>query len=668
MTKRLAIAFHSDEDGIVDNYMLHLVDSLKPFVQKTIFVANSQLNRDSELAVRQAADELLICKNILVDVWAYKLAFDHVGFDALQSYDEVLLYNSGFYGPIYPFSEMFDAMAARPCDFWGITAHSALAVYPFTEDGTLPCHLNTHFVVIRKPMLGSIALQSYLAGLDPIEDHMDQILEHESHFTHHFHELGYEFETYIDTGKYRSPDPARYDVADVITKRCPVLKRSLFTGDTAFIEENAIDLVRTLEIMRETSNYDERMIWTNVARLAQLRTLNANAALMSILSDETSSKKVNANKYGKIAVCAHIYYVDMLDEVFTKTNNIPVPYDFIATTETDEKKRLIEEAASRQPNIRKVIVRKVEQNRGRDMSALFISCRDLFLDDHYDLVCRLHTKKTPQVQHAMGALFKRHMIDNILKSRGYVINLLDLLVERPWIGLAMPPVVQIAFRTIGFSWYNNKERAQEVADLLGLNVKFDESTPVAAYGTMFWFRPAALRKLFARQWKWEEFNLEPDHIDGGLAHILERLIAYTAQDASFAIQHVMNTQLAAQNYAILEYKVDKLGAPLPFASVSHQAHLLKTWKSEGYPLKAPAPARALPTIEQSDYSEPSSEILPEMQLPNGNYVPPQLTVSAATRELRMAMKRSLRYRAHWVFLGFRPLYRATRTILTFGRR
>ena len=114
-----------------------------------------------------------------------------------------------------------------------------------------------------------------------------------------------------------------------------------------------------------------------------------------------------------------------------------------------------------------------------------------------------------------------------------------------------------------------------------LDVKFDDATPVAAYGGMFWFRPHALRKLFEEKWEWEEFNEEPYHRDGGLSHVLERLIAYTAQDARYITKHVMCLDQAAHNYSWLEYKLQRLAALMPRGDFRHQAHFLSQGKGRG---------------------------------------------------------------------------------------
>ena len=557
MTRRLAIAFFYDRQGIFDDYMPVLLEGVRPFVERIVLVCNGALTPDSEAKARASCDTLIIRENKGFDVWGYKAGIESVGYDALADYDEVLFFNHTFFGPIFPFSEMFDAMAARNCDFWGISAHKAVAVNPFTLWGELPYHLNSHFIAVRKRMLASAEFGRYWNGIGPIDSYEASVLRHETRFTGHFTALGYKVDTYLDTDRYGSPYPVFFDVDETIRDRSPILKRRLFFEDSRLAAQQAIDLQRALVLIRENSDYDESLIWTNIIRSAELRTLNVNAALTSVFPDIRLLPASAPQYYGSIAVCAHVYYVDMLGELLASATGIPGRYDFIATTDTPAKKAEIERVCAADPHIARTIVRVVEQNRGRDMSALFITCRDLFLDDRYDLVCRLHTKRTPQIEPARASHFKRHLMDNLMGSGDYVTNILDMFSARPWIGLAIPPVVHISFITIGNAWLVNRPRAEKVAADLALDVPFDPHTPVAAYGTMFWFRPRALRKLFAHEWRWEDFNQEPDHKDGGLAHVLERLIAYVAQDAGFTTEHVMSTRSAAQNYTMLEYKLEQ---------------------------------------------------------------------------------------------------------------
>lgn len=580
--RRLCIFSFQDNHGIVDDYVIHLLRELGRHVQHILFYANGTLDEASRLALKDLVQEVILRSDVGFDTMAYKEGLQRIDFNRDGSYDEVLMVNHTCYGPIYPFAELFDAMAARECDFWGVTAHMEMVPNPFLGMGRLPYHINTHFIAVRAPMLGSQAFRSYWESQSAQASAADAVMGHEAIFTEHFTRRGFKGETYLDCRKYGTHDPALLDIDETLVDRNPLLRRQAFFHEPSLMEHYAVDLPSALAIIERTSDYDMSMIWRNAARAAPLRTLNTNAALTSVFPDVRLKAADASTDYGRIAVCAHVYYVDMVDELLTLADTIPCTYDFIATTETEAKKQAIEAAAAGHKNIGQVIVRVVEQNRGRDISSLFIACRDLFIDDRYDLVCRLHTKKTPHLAAGRSAVFKRHMFDNLLKSRGYTTNVLDMFKDKPWVGMAVPTIIQMSYGTLGHAWGNNRARTEQVARQLGIEVPFDESTPVGAFGSMFWFRPKALRKLFAHPWQWTDFEAEPYPLDGSLGHAIERLITYVAQDARYTTQQIICSPLANWNFAMLEYKLQKLSSALPSPDFLAQTTLLDSWKRAGY--------------------------------------------------------------------------------------
>jgi lipopolysaccharide biosynthesis protein len=629
--RRLCIFSFYDPHGIVDDYVVYFLRKLGEFAGTIIFYSNGPLSRDSEIKLRGVVDDVVLRPNVGFDVLAYKEGLERIDYNREGLYDEVLMVNHTCYGPVYPFSELFEEMESRECDFWSVSAHAEMTPNPITGFGVLPYHLNANFIAVRSEMLGSLSFRQYWEGVRIGPSYEEAILSHEARFTRHFIELGYKASCYLDKREYSTHYPAMLELDQTLIDRNPLVKRRSFFHEPRYPETYAADLPRALDILAKTSDYNPELIWRNAIRQAELRTLNTNAGLTSVLPDVRLKQNEPLCDYGAIAVCAHVYYTDMLDEIFSLTETIPVPYDFIATTDNETKKAAIEQAAANRRNIRNVTVRVVEENRGRDMSALFVTCRDLFLDDRYNLVCRLHTKKTPHVARAQGDLFKRHMFENVLNSEGYTTNVLDMFYDKPWIGIAVPPVVQISFRTMGHAWYENRARAEELRKLLDLKVPFDADTPIATYGTMFWFRPRALRKLFAHPWKWSEYNSEPNHVDGGLAHVQERLICYVAQDAGYTTQQIISSHLAGWNYAMMEYKLQKLCAALPNHGFIHQSDILQEWRAADYPLSK------------------VSVVSAELQSPS----PPSVTRSL--RELGLGVRRHLREFERDVL---RPLFHA----------
>jgi lipopolysaccharide biosynthesis protein len=570
--RRICVFSFHDAHGIVDDYIVFLLRELGRFVEKVIFLSSGPLSADSKTSLDGSVDEVIELPGAGVDLLAYREGLERIAFDREGLYDEVLLVDHSCYGPVYPFSELFTDMDGRSCDFWGITAHLEVPPDPLTGTKRLPYHLNANFIAVRRNMLQSKAFKQYW---DAIRDGT-AAPSHATLFTEHFTRLGFVCDTYLDCSRYGTHDPALLEIDETLIDRNPLIERSAFIHDPRLLEHHASDLPRALQILEHSSTYDRSLIWRNVVRSAELRTLNTNAALTSVLPDVRLRQGDPLPDYGRIAVCAHVYYTDMLEEILSHTDTIPCTYDFIATTQTEAKKAIIEQAVTGRKNVGKVIVRVVEQNRGRDMSSLFITCRDLFLEDRYDLVCRLHTKKSPQIAAGTANMFKRHMFENLLNSPGFTMNVLDMFHDSPWIGVAVPPLVHIGYPTMGHVWYGNRARAEQLASALDLKVCFDPDTPVGTFGSMYWFRPKALRKLFEHPWQWSDFEAEPYPVDGGLGHALERLICYVAQDARYLTQQIVSSHLAGRNFAMLEYKLQKLSAAFPNGDFSHQASLVET--------------------------------------------------------------------------------------------
>ncbi|MER9587105.1 rhamnan synthesis F family protein [Mesorhizobium sp. M0276] len=565
--RRLAIAFYYDQYGKVDDYYFHLIASLRPFVEKMLVVCNGPIDKEAQSRLSEAADSFLIRENKGFDVWAYRTGLEHIGWDELSRFDEILLFNHTFYGPIFPFSDMFSEMDRRSCDFWGISAHRAVRPNPIdVRRSELPFHLNSHFIAVRRSLHQSKAFRDYWTQMAPINSYMDSVAKHETVFTEHFQALGFTCSVLLDPERYKTPYPAFMEPDKTLEDRSPILKRRLFFHDTLSLEREAINLPRALEIVENQSDYDLSLIWKSVGRLGPPRTLNGNAALLSVLPDTRIGAQRNWDSY-RIAVLAHVYHVDMIDEILGYTENVPKGHDLIITTDNASKQVLIQQAVAKAPNARNFIV-LVVPNDGRDTSALLVGCRDYAIGDRYDLICRIHSKRSPQ-DGPRGELFKLHNFDNLLHTPGYVENLLELFVGNPALGLVMPPVVHIGYPTLGNAWAGNRASVAKLAKQLRLIVHLDDSTPVAPYGGMYWFRPAALRKLFEHKWSWDDFaTLE--YRDGSLVHALERIIAYVAIDAGYTFRHVMTEGHAAHNYVMLEAKLQALcadGAPVEFGNL-----------------------------------------------------------------------------------------------------
>lgn len=563
LTVRRAVFYlFYDEQGVVDDYIPYMLSALRDHADSIFVVSNSPLTPEGRSSLEAVADTVYVRENVGFDVWAYREALSVFGWDCLGEFDEIILMNYTVYGPVFPFGEMFSRAEASDCDFWGVTAHKSVDPNPFpvSEPAVLPLHIQSHWIAVRRRMFESVEFRRYWDEMPMIESYVDSIIKHESRFTSHFAACGYRFEVMFPPERYPDDHPIFENFDLLLDDRCPIVKRRIFFHESTYLERHAIIAKRLMQQLETETQYPTDLIWRNVVRTVEPRTLYTNLSMLEVLPDHDDGYRPDPSR--RVAVLAHMYYDDMVDEVMSYLSRIPVGYDLFVSTSTAERKAAIETALGRY-GLGQAEVRVTAQNRGRDMSSLFITFRDVLLSGRYDYMCRVHSKKSPQNEHNNGRLFKQHMYDNLLFAPGYIANILRLFEEHPTLGMVFPPVVQIGFPTLGHSWFTNREPAEELAEELGIETRFDRSTPLAPNGTMYWFRPDALRDFTAREWDWTDYSAEPGHTDGGLAHVQERLLAYAAMNAGYHVRTVMNRDWAGINYTFLEYKYQRVAAFLP---------------------------------------------------------------------------------------------------------
>ena len=97
---------------------------------------------------------------------------------------------------------------------------------------------------------------------------------------------------------------------------------------------------------------------------------------------------------------------------------------------------------------------------------------------------------------------------------------------------------------------------KELAEELGITVPISESKPpVAPFGTMFWFRPAAMKPLYSKKWEYTDFPPEPNGIDDTILHAIERIYPFVVQQSGYYPGIVMSDYFAQIEYGNLKYYV-----------------------------------------------------------------------------------------------------------------
>ena len=537
--KRLLIYFIYDRDGIVDDYIFYMLDDLEKNVEDIFVVVNGTLEEKSKERLKFYTDQILERENIGFDVWAYKEAMETVGWQKLRTYDEVILMNYTIMGPIYPLKDMFDTMAERDLDFWGVTKFHQVDMDPFgtVPYGYLPDHIQTHFLVFRQSLLESGELKHYWDTMPMIESYQDSVGRHEASFTKRFADFGFKWDVYVDSEEYRSLTyqpiigMAKQMIAE---KKCPFFKRRSFMQNYATVlhetcGQEGYDL---LDYLTNHTDYDMNLFWDNILRLENQADIKKNMQANYVLPYK-ESYVAESTKQLKTALVMHMYFPDLVEECYHYAQSMPDNADIYITTNSEEKKQNILKIF-RNLTCNKLDVRVVP-NCGRDVGPFLVEFKDHLMD--YDLICHTHDKKVGQLKPgSIGASFSYRCFENVLKSKQFVENIMQTFAENERLGILMPPPPNHGpyYITLGLEWGMNFGVTKELADTLGIHVNMNEKKePIAPLGSVFWARPKAIKKIFDHNWTYEEFPKEPIADDGTVLHAVERIYSFAAQDAGF---------------------------------------------------------------------------------------------------------------------------------------
>ncbi len=570
--KRLLIYVVYDRRGDVEDYIPYALTHLRDHCDRILVVVNGLLTDAGRAVLAPVADEIIVRENRGYDIWGYKTGLDTVG-HAIAEFDEVVLANDTWFGPVRPFGPVFERMDSHELHFWGMTDHVRVEPNPFTRKDYLAYHLQSYWLAVRSEMFLSEEWRAYWRDLPAMDSYSDAVVKHEAVFTERFTGYGFSGEVAFPTLTDGIENHAVLYAEQLIDEGCPTLKRRPFFQSPPYLDHLGVVARWTLDSAAR-HGYPMELIATDLARNVRPRTLNADAALMNVLSADSHPGGSDSTAELRVVVIAHIFYDEMTDEILEKAELLPGGYDLVVTVPEEEKAQRIRAVIARRPARGAWEVRVVESNNGRDQSAFLIGCRDVILSDRYDVIVKVHSKRTPQDESNASSHFRRQQWENLLCTRAYVSNVLELFRAQPRLGLAYPPMVHIGYGTMGHAWWANRPAFLEMCKRLNIRVPVDEGSPLAPYGSMYFARPAALRLLAEHEWEYRDFGPEDAYVDGGLAHVLERMPSYAAGERGYYTRTIANPEYAAISHSVLDYNLDQMSSTMPDTTM-HQIDFLK---------------------------------------------------------------------------------------------
>lgn len=550
--QRLGIYCFYDKYGHAASFIKTFLDDLMDNLDDLVVVVNGQLSDQARQLFSEYTKTIIVRENKGLDVAAYKQAILTLGWEKLESYDEVICLNDTVMGPVYPFREMFACMDRKDVDFWGITAYAGETV----DKEQIPTHLQAYWHAYRRSLVSSPAFHEYWETMPLWKDYAEVTRKHEMTFTKHFTDLGFTWASYIDWRKYQgySSYPLLYMPMQIVRDdRCPIFKRrSFFVDYSAYFDQTAgqpaLDLY---EYLRDHTDYDVDMIWDAILPSYNIDDIRKAMHLDYVLPSQAINPQTHDRPHS--AFIYHVYFMDLLEDTCHYIASLPEETDLYITSTEDKipqiREYMQQHGISHQATFIPVI------NRGRDVSALLVAACPVVLSGKYDVIGFAHDKKSSQNQEnghhgteSQGFAYK--LMENTLGSEAYVKNILTLFAENPRLGQVTPPPPYHALyfaHTIPHDWGANYEITKELLeDRLGIHVPLSPTKPTAsAMGSCYWFRVEALKPLFEYGWKYEDFLPEGQMgEDGTISHAIERANGYICQSRGYYPAWVLSDRYA----------------------------------------------------------------------------------------------------------------------------
>ncbi|MFD1715588.1 rhamnan synthesis F family protein [Amnibacterium flavum] len=543
--RRLVIYVFFDPQGVVDDFVPFALDALRAHSAHLLVVVNGTVEEAGHRVLMAHSDTVLVRENQGFDIWAEKHAIDHLG-DAIAEYDEVVLTNDTWYGPVREFAPVFEKMDARALDFWGMTEHPAEAAIPGVS-AALPRHLQSFWIAARRSMISSDAWRDYWRDLPPMNSYWDAVSLHELRFTEHFENAGFTSGTAFPAEPY-GPGNASILLADVlIADGCPLLKRRIFHHYPAYFHRHAVIGRWTLQEVARHGVYPLRLAMSNLARTTAPEVLNADAGLLEVLPDvDTGFDRVRPPH---LLAVIHAEDTESLDDALRRLGSLPIPYDLVVTTSA----AVAEEAAARLargtvPGNVEVVV---ADDSASATESVLDACRDLIAQQDYDLVLAVNATALSRHDPRFNSdrYRARHALDSLLGSPGHASNVLALFQAESTLGIVLPPTVGIGSpeptQQVDFG------RLGALRERLDIRVPSDGEYPLAPDAGSWIARPAALRLLLS----------DEELVGSGVgSHLLGSVLVPAAAQLGFHHRTVLDPRQASISHTSLEYKVDQLGS------------------------------------------------------------------------------------------------------------
>lgn len=558
--RRIAMYVIYDPDGKLDGFRKYYLQELRKVVDTIVAVVSGTLTPESRKELEGLANQILVRENkgLLAGSWIDGIHF--IGWDVLDTYDELLMLNDSFFGPFYPLDDMFEKMEESDSDFYGAFQNfEDKNIKDFFGHKLKHGHIRgsiCYFYIIKSRLLHSPEFKKYWNQMPEVHVDSDTYFFAELNFWDYVKDAGFKIDSYQNEAlKGYFFDNLTHNMVKLVRdNKIPFARIRPFgtdMKDQSLLINYGKDPRQTLEYVDKNTDYDVNLIWDFLLRTKNLTNIWNQLQLEYVVPKDSVEKEYNYAK--PIAVILHIYYGDLVEHIVDYCKNFPPNTDFYVTTIKDDVKEKIERAFS-EAGLH--FTCQTRPSIGVAMYTLWVTYADIVTGGKYEYICYFHDKKSPYGNYLIqGEQFATRCYENLFGTKQVVKNIINIFEDNPRLGVMGPPMVYNGdyFFVSWRSWNINYNNTLKLAELLDLHVNIDPGImPVAPYGDMMWFRASALKKAIGKHLGHDFFDIKYEK-DGTMMHAIERIYGFAAQDSGYYYADVINSDDARSDLINYQY-------------------------------------------------------------------------------------------------------------------
>lgn len=197
---RVAVFAAFSQDGIISETTLYYLNGLREVVDNIVFVSDNPVLPGEEGKVKDLVCVCVCERHGEYDFGSYKRGWRLCMSDKrLRKASEIVFCNDSCYGPVVPFSGMFETMARKDCDFWGLAANR-----------DIQWHLQSYFWVMKRQVFMSSAFATFMDSVTRRGNVSEVVREYEVPFTKSMTDAGFTAAAFISFDMAEDRPPRLY--------------------------------------------------------------------------------------------------------------------------------------------------------------------------------------------------------------------------------------------------------------------------------------------------------------------------------------------------------------------------------------------------------------------------------------------------------------------------